>query len=513
MNCLVASIPFNPQAEARRIREPVAPGAAGVRMSCYTAYEFARLRSLLRRSGHEVITADLGDSARSQVAALLRGCQPDVVIVDSSSFQDHTERHLLSQFFLLVKSISPGVRTIWGGRDASVLADFALTHSLVTDVVLCEESDSVLPRLLTEWEERGYTAMLDSVPGIAFRRDGEVVRTRPLDPSELIELDSLPFLDYERIEVLENEWPLIVSSRGCPYSCRFCYRQYRVRRCHSVAYFVDHLAYLCERYGFRQFRFDDELFTLDRERCAAICDEIVARNLRIEFDCYSRVNTFDAGLGARLKCAGCRMVWFGIESGSDEVLKSMHKVQNTTAIAGAVDAAKRAGLAVCCNVLVGYPGETMNSMLQTMLLLARLQPERLSVQRLKVMPGTELFDWCKARGALDDQAWMLEDRDLCWEGDFSRDVLDSVVGRLRALDCGSAQPLDEHVAKYLIFKGGRPVCLCKGVTEQELAAAVRSGAASVEAIRLCTGATGGCGGCARIVSTMLEVWNSQSQAK
>ena len=91
------------------------------------------------------------------------------------------------------------------------------------------------------------------------------MRTRDLGHSELVDLDNLPFLDYTGLGVAEGEWALVMSSRGCPYTCSYCYRQHRVRRCHSMRYFVDHLEFLRDRFGLRAFRIDDEVFTLDRE--------------------------------------------------------------------------------------------------------------------------------------------------------------------------------------------------------------------------------------------------------
>lgn len=338
------------------------------------------------------------------------------------------------------------------------------------------------------------------------------MRTRDLGHSELVDLDNLPFLDYTGLGVAEGEWALVMSSRGCPYTCSYCYRQHRVRRCHSMRYFVDHLEFLRDRFGLRAFRIDDEVFTLDRARCLAICEEILRRGLDITFDCYSRVNRFDHELAAALRRAGCRMVWFGIESGADELLASMNKGQTAALAARAVAEAKRAGLAVCCNVLVGYPGETQETILRTLLFLGQLRPDRLSVQRLRVMPGTEVFEHCREQGVMDDEVWLLEDRDFAYEKDFSRAALDALVGLVQQAGDIALPETDPDLARYLILEAGRKICLCRDVSEQELRLAVRAGATSLPAVRKFTGATGGCGGCAKIVATLLRVWTADTAA-
>jgi anaerobic magnesium-protoporphyrin IX monomethyl ester cyclase len=506
MKCLVSTIPTSLNPPLKNAPDPNAasPEPAPHGTSSYSAYELARLRSLLRAHGHEVLGVDIARFSRARVAALIEEFSPDAVIVDATSFQDHAQRHGLLQFFLLVKTLSPRTRTIWGGRDAAALASFALTHSLVVDVILCDESDTTLPPLLRRLDGAD-DPRLEDIPGLAFRVGDEVRCTRRAVPHELVALDTLPFLDYGGIRFAPNDWPIVMSSRGCPYGCRFCYRQYRSRRCHSPSYFVDHLEYLQREFGFERVKIDDELFTLGRDRCVAICSGIAARGLRLEFDCYSKVNGFDDDLARALKRGGCRMVWFGLESGSDALLTSMDKQQTPRDVVHATRAAKRAGLDVCCNVLLGYPGETNESLLRTLQLLDVVRPDQLSVQRLRLMPKTDLSNWCEDQGALDDEAWLLDQPDFTYERDFSREGLDVLVRFIGQVTAKAGGLEDPDVAKYLILKGHRPVCGCKAVGEGELSDAWHAGAATVKALKTRTGAISGCGTCAGLVATWLRV--------
>jgi radical SAM superfamily enzyme YgiQ (UPF0313 family)/bacterioferritin-associated ferredoxin len=237
----------------------------------------------------------------------------------------------------------------------------------------------------------------------------------------------------------------------------------------------------------------------------AICRELHARQLGVEFDCYSKVNGFDDEIARALKAGGCRMVWFGLESGSDALLASMDKQQSARDVARATRAAKGAGLDVCCNVLVGYPGETYESLLRTVELLDELRPDQLSVQRLKLIPKTDLSNTCEEEGTLDEEAWLLDDMDFSYERDFSRegvDVLVRFIGQVTAKVGGLPDP---EVAKYLVLKGHRPVCDCRAVGDWELADAWQSGACTVKALKARTGAITGCGTCANLVATWLQV--------
>jgi radical SAM superfamily enzyme YgiQ (UPF0313 family)/bacterioferritin-associated ferredoxin len=504
MRVLVTTIPG-------QTREPASGSSSGSLdvarpsdgTSPYHAYELARLRSHLTALGHQVCAADVSASTYAQLVALLTRFAPDAAIVDASSFQDHTERHALFDWFLLVKSVNPRIRTVWGGRDAGPLADFALTHATVLDLVLCDESDSTFPPVLQRWAQDGPLADLSEFPGLAFRRQGMPHRTRALEPKELVALDTLPFLDYEGFEFAPTDKPLVMSSRGCPFGCTFCYRQYRSWRAHSPAYFVEHLEHLVTRFGFHRLTVDDELFTLDRERCLHICDEIVRRDLSLAFDCYSRVDTFDLELAHELKRAGCHMVWMGLESGSDELLNLMVKGQTRRVADAAVAAARKAGLKICFNVLLGYPGETRRSVLSTLKMLAELRPDRISVQRLRIMAGTPLFESCKREGVVDDEAWLLGDRDLAYERHFSRDGLDAAKDAVS--DLQGTQDVPVEVLQYLALKTNLPVCRCHAVGEEEMRCAVGSGAVTVKMVRDRTGAVSGCGACASIIHSFLRV--------
>lgn len=507
MKCLVSTIPasLNPPLKRDGTGGDVSQAAPAKGMSAYSAYELARLKSLLRHHGHEVLALDLEPFNRSQVAAVLRAFSPDVAILDSTSFQDHPQRHAILEYFLAVKTCSPATRTIWGGRDAAALASLALVHSLVVDVILCDESDTTLPPLLARWQASDARPDLTDLPGLAFRAGHEVHRTRRATPQELVSLDDLPFLDYRDIRLKPDDAPIVMSSRGCPYGCQFCYRQYRVRRSHSPGYFVGHLEHLHREFGFEKVKIDDELFTLGRDRCLAICDELARRGLPVEFECYSKVNGFDDTMAEALKRAGCRMVWFGMESGSDELLLRMDKQQSVLDVKAAVRTAKRAGLAVCCNVLVGYPGETERSIFKTIELLDQVRPDQVSVQRLRLMPKTDLSNWCEGEGVVDEEAWLLDESDFSYERDFSREGLDVLVRFIGQVTEKAGGLPESELAKYLVLKGHRPVCGCKAVGEPELLDALQSGAASVKALKARTGAVSGCGTCANIVATWLRV--------
>jgi NAD(P)H-nitrite reductase large subunit len=119
------------------------------------------------------------------------------------------------------------------------------------------------------------------------------------------------------------------------------------------------------------------------------------------------------------------------------------------------------------------------------------------------MAGTPLFDSCKREGVVDDEAWLLGDRDLAYERHFSRDGLDAAKDAVAELQ--GADQVPSAVLQYLALKTNLPVCRCHAVGEEEMRCAIRSGATTLKQIRECTGAVSGCGACASIIHSFLRV--------
>jgi anaerobic magnesium-protoporphyrin IX monomethyl ester cyclase len=471
-------------------------------ISSYDAYELARLKSLTESSGHVLSARDLSRCSELEIVEELEKIQPDVVVIDSTVTQDHQYRHEISEFFELVKTNLPMAKTVWGGRDASALGTNAIRHNPVIDVVLADESDSVLLPLLNRWERQGFNANLNDIHGIIFsKKTGSPVATPKLHTQKLVDLDDLPFHNYDELQLPPDIAPVILSSRGCPFACSFCYRQYRFYRMHSVDYFINHIAFLKRRYGFSKFVIDDENFTLNKERCIQICRAIVRHGLDISFECYSRVAGFDEELAFELRRAGCMLVCFGVESGCDKQLRRMKKGQTAADVHAAAGAARIHGLAVSFHLLVGYPGEDVHSLAETFGIVRKLKPERLSVQTLLIMPGSPLARQCKRDGVIDPEAWLLEDAHFSYEKSFSNDAQKNIRNLL--YQCRPTD--DEDVSKYGILSAGRSICRCHGVTEREIRWLFESGMRTVSEVAQAVGATTACGSCKDIVRVMLEI--------
>jgi anaerobic magnesium-protoporphyrin IX monomethyl ester cyclase len=188
-----------------------------------------------------------------------------------------------------------------------------------------------------------------------------------------------------------------MTSRGCPYTCDFCSRpvfgkEFRNRTATNIVDEIEEVISL----GYERVWFADDCFTLKRRRLIEVCDEIVNRKLKIGWECLSRVDTLDSELVRRMKQAGCLRIFFGIESGDDSILAIMGKSTTAKKAEEAVRLCNSEGVKVGAFFIIGYPGETEKTLLNTIKFASSLQLDYLSFTLPFPIPGTPLFERLKS---------------------------------------------------------------------------------------------------------------------
>jgi radical SAM superfamily enzyme YgiQ (UPF0313 family) len=221
-------------------------------------------------------------------------------------------------------------------------------------------------------------------------------------------LDKLPFpkhdwflngryLAFYPIKILKRiRWGFVESSRGCPYKCIFCSptlrisfgKRYRVRSAENV---VDEIEYLVSR-GVNVIKFVDDEFTLDRERIEKLCDEIIKRKIKIKWIAQGRVGNLDRKIIKKMKMAGCSTLCFGVESGSDRILKLLKKDQTTEQIKKIFKLCKEYGILTVAYFLIGCPTETKEEILQTYKLCKEINPIMIQVAFFTPYPGSPYYE-------------------------------------------------------------------------------------------------------------------------
>ncbi len=307
-----------------------------------------------------------------------------------------------------------GAETVAIGTHVTPLTRETMEAFPSLDYVIRGEPELTFHELI---EARQEGRDLAAVKGVAFRREGEIVinEERPL----IENLDELPLplhhllpLDKYRIPMIRGPYAFVLVNRGCPARCRFCIQKVMWKnkvRSRSPEHIIQELK-LLGRLGVHNIHFEADLFTYDREMVISLCQLIRAQGLEIRWTCNSRVDMVDPEMLAWMKRAGCWMISWGIESGSQQVLNRARKGVNLAKIEQALRWAREAGIGNWGYFIIGLPGETEETVEETIRLASRL-PLNLALFHIAVpYPGTDFYEEAKEQGWLRMQRW--EDFDM-----------------------------------------------------------------------------------------------------
>jgi radical SAM superfamily enzyme YgiQ (UPF0313 family) len=307
------------------------------------------------------------------------------------------------QIAKIAKEVHPDCLTVLGGPHVTFWDDKALDECPQLDVVVRREGENTLLELAQRLE-KGKS--LHDVMGTTCRKDGKIVRNP--DRPYIEDLDSLPFPSrhlwpMEKLREYEDILYL-ATSRGCVYWCEFCTtvrmhgRKYRIRSPKNVA---DELEFLHKTYGVSKFTFCDDAFTVDQARIEELCRDILSRGLKIQWNCGTRVDMLTKELLQKMKEAGCISVWFGVESGSQQVLDAMKKGITPELTEKVFAWVREVGLKPVPNVILGFPGETEKSAWETIKFVEKISPDEVGFYNVATpFPGTPMYDQVLANGWL-----------------------------------------------------------------------------------------------------------------
>ena len=307
----------------------------------------------------------------------------------------------------IAKQLNPNVVNVFGGIGASFLWEHFLTHFAEIDFVVVGEGEYSFLRLIQHLE--GHDIRLEQIEGIAYRKDQRPFRTACAPPVK--PLDQLPqpshYYTFQHLAV----------TRGCPGKCSFCGSPGfwgRAVRSHSAEYFVNMLAQLTHK-GQRFFFFSDDTFTANKKRAIAICRMIIDRGLDIIWQAISRVDMINADLLLWMRKAGCIQISYGVESGSEHIRRQVLKKNfSNETIESAFQLTHQYGILSRAYFIYGAPGETLQTIEETVDLMRRIKPLSVIFYILDIFPGTELYEGYKRRFNLTDDVWLERMEDILY---------------------------------------------------------------------------------------------------
>jgi anaerobic magnesium-protoporphyrin IX monomethyl ester cyclase len=360
------------------------------------------LAAVLLQKNHEVKIFDnsVWELPNRTLLELILRENPDAVGF-STTFKNIGNARIIAKH---LKVKNKKIKIIFGGPQASYFAK-EITALPYVDLTIIGEAEETLPRVL----EKNFEC-LSEINGLCLKDNyGNIVSTGNSTPVE--DLDSLPYPARQLwdLETFHRKWPnntifTMITSRGCPYRCTFCSlpphcRKYRARDPIKV---VDEIEYLINHFGAKTIDFMEDNFALNRERTYKICNEIIKRKLKFSWRCDTRVDNVTPELLAKMKEAGLRFIFFGIESGSQKILDFLKKDITIEQIRNAFSWCKELGINTFASFMLGIPGETCADIFNSFDFMTELEPTQFSFQTYVGIPGSELYHYLKKNNLFCD---------------------------------------------------------------------------------------------------------------
>ncbi|MBI5797310.1 radical SAM protein [Candidatus Woesearchaeota archaeon] len=327
----------------------------------------------------------------------------------------------------------PNTLIILGGHHATIHSIKVMEENDCFDILAYGEGELTLMDILEKYEKYETKEaflknkkILLTIDGIAFKHNNEVTKNKAR--ADIPNLDDLPFaardlLPMEKYIPLPNQYKRLPSMhmlaiRGCVFSCDFCSNpaifgnKFRAR---SPKKTVEEIKLLVDKYGAKEISFWDDLFTINKKWTEDVCDEIIAQGIDITWTCYARADCVNERILQKMAKAGCWNIFYGIETGNQQLLDNINKRLKVQQIKDAVKWTKEAGIEIRASFIIGLPGETLELGEETINFAIELDPDYAQFCINTPFPGTKLWDTADQWGALDKSNF---DKYTIWEPVF-----------------------------------------------------------------------------------------------
>jgi len=346
--------------------------------------------ALLRQDGHEVSLVDyraIHVTPETRDAAV---ASADLILVTTTPLDRWQCPTLNTDALFRFLRQFPRETTWVSGAHGTMRPDWVLEATGVAGLVLGEPEASV-----RELAAVGPAAAAG--PGFAVRRDGRVLAERA-DP---VDLTTLPVPAFDLVDIAHYQYELmgdrfliLEMARGCPFGCTFCSREMygrRVRR-KTIAQVANEIDRALADTGFRHAYFIDLEFTFHREPVVELCETILSRGWQFEWTCQTRFDQVDEPLLHLMKRAGCRLIHFGVETGTERHAEALKKGLAITQILEQHALVRRMGIETALFFLIGHPDETADEQVATIELACALNPDYASFNIASPYPGTRFHE-------------------------------------------------------------------------------------------------------------------------
>ena len=344
--------------------------------------------AIAREAGHDVTIVDARtlNLTKEETLDRLRAFNPDIIGFTMTTYMFP---ETLEWIQYLKKAL--GVPVVVGGYNLRVYPEESLSHPEI-DFGVIEHALETIPGLFSALEGKGR---FEDVPGLAYKENGQIKLTpvRPVDfdkfPSPARDL--LPNHLYAEFPTERKNFTVLVTSLGCPYTCSFCEAGGTEYNPRSVTTVADEMEECYHKHNIREIDIFDYDFTIDKGRTMNICRQIKKRGLDLLWACRSRIG-IDKDLLQAMKDAGCGRIYYGIESGSQEILDRINKGITLDQVRETIASTKTLGIKALGFFLIGAPGETAETIKNTVAFARELNLDYAQFSKCLAKPLTPLWE-------------------------------------------------------------------------------------------------------------------------
>jgi len=368
----------------------------------------AMISAALEKNGYHVKVLDapaLKLTENSILNAVLRE-KPDIIGITAMTPTMNSAIKMARQ----IKEMHNDVIIVLGGAHVTLFPEETLQRVPEADIVVRGEGEQTMVELVKTLENGD--SVNSQVLGVTYR-EKNCIRNSPARQF-ISDLDSLPFPAFHLLPMTRyrlhpphgRRMPSIpiITSRGCPYRCIYCSKSVfgKQYRANSPTYVVDEIERLMDKFNVREVTFYDDVFTLDKKRVFAICEELERRRIRIPWTCETRVNLVNEELIEKMKKAGCYMIAYGVESGSQKILNNIKKDITLEQAIRAFELTHKIGVQTIAYFMIGSPGETPETIERTIKFANKLDPDFVQFSTATPFPGTEFFNLAIKEGIMSE---------------------------------------------------------------------------------------------------------------
>jgi radical SAM superfamily enzyme YgiQ (UPF0313 family) len=369
------------------------------------------IASSLLEEGHKVDVIDINVHRynEKELVRLIKRIDSDAVGIGSVI----TRYAYMKNLIKMIKENNPNTKIIVGGPIATPIPEILLKNT-ETDVAVLGEGELTIKEVCDTIEEE---KSLKGIKGIWFKDDKRIIQNQRRERIDNLDEISFPAWDifpmdvYASTPITNNRFLRdmdIITSRGCPYQCTFCYTNLgKLVKFRSVDNVLEEIETLIDKYNIEYFSIFDENFLLNRRRVLEFCHKIKKERLGLNWSCAGRVNLVDEKLLKEMKKAGCNLINYGLESGSQKILDNMKKGFKVEQSEHAIKITKKAGMRISASFMIGMTGETIDTIKES-IKFCKKNDVTGTFFFTTPLPGTELYENLKKKGKIEDEERYIE---------------------------------------------------------------------------------------------------------